>query len=265
MNICNNADCPNWGKLVVDANVVRYVLGGTIDMVGRRYVDKSWAQKLPHVQGDLKSNLDLIKKCSCDGHLYVSDQVLSDELDVGSLRDSAHPADRSQSVYSRNYVRTLQQVVFDCVHVPIEPSNSEIMELQQLLKNHGLHFDDCDASLMLVACKLSQSGSRSVIITDDPDFYEPWSVLVQLEGFTVRGTNYRTDNLMLRGYADFVTLAHDCCSCTSDKYIALWNAWLLPIIDRRITSMNQEGRTHLNRHIARAINAMQVSVGNKEK
>lgn len=265
MEMCTNADCPNWGKLVVDANVVRYVLGGTIHMIGERHADESWAQKLPHIRAELRSNLDLIKRCSCDCQLYISNQVLSEELDVRSLRDSAHPAGRSQSVYSRNDVITLQQVIFDCVGVSIETSDSEITELRQLLKSHGARFDDRDASLMLAACKLSQSGIRSVLITDDRDFYEPWRVLVQLETFSLRGTIYRTDKLMLRGYADFVTLAHDCCSCTSDKYTALWNAWLLPIIGRKITSLNQEGRTYLNRRISKAIHAMQVSIGSKDK
>lgn len=265
MDTCTNADCPNWGKLVVDANVVRYVLGGTIQMIGERHGDKSWAQKLPHVQSELRSNLDLIKKCSCDGQLYISAQVLSDELDVGSLRGSAHPADRSQSVYSKNEVGILQQIVFDCIHVPVETSNSEIVELQQLLRSHGLRLDNRDTSLMLVACKLSQNGSRSVIITDDPDFYGPWIVLVQLGGFPVQGTNYRTDNLMLRGYTDFVTLAHDCCSCMSDKYMALWNAWLFPHIERKIKSLNQSGRTNLYRRISKAIHAMEVSINNKGK
>ena len=234
-------------------------------MVGERHADKSWAQRLPHVQADLRSNLDLIKRCSCDGQLYISNQVLSEELNIRSLKDSAHPVGRSQSVYSRNDVVTLQHVIFECVHVPIETSDSEIAELQQLLKGYGSHFEDRDASLMLAACKLSQSGTHSVLITDDPDFYEPWRVLVQLETFSLGGTVYRSDKLMLRGYANFVTLAHDCCSCTPDKYTALWNAWLLPIIGRRITSLNQEGRTHLNRRIARAIHAMQVSIGSKEK
>lgn len=234
-------------------------------MMDQRHADKSWAQKLPYVQAELRSNLDLIKRCSCDGQLHISNRVLSEELDVKSLRDSAHPVDRSRSVYSRSAVITLQQVIFDCVGLSIETSDSEITELRQLLESHGAHFHDRDASLMMAACKLSQSGIPSVLVTDDPDFYKPWRVLVQLETFSLGGTIYKADKLMLRGYAAFVTLAHDCCSCVSDKYTALLNAWLFPIIGRGITSLDQEGRTQLSRRISGAIRAMEASIGNKGK
>lgn len=265
MEMCTNADCPNWGKLVVDANVVRYVLGGTIDMVGQRCVDKSWSQKLQYVKADLKTNLEIIRRCSCDNQLYISDPVLSEELNVANLKDGAHPPDLSQSVYSTRDVTTLRQVVLGCVCVPTSTTDSEITELRSLLKNHGSDLADRDASLILVASKLSQCGIPVIIISEDPDFTEPWQILAELGNFSLRGITYRTDKLMLRSYADFITLSHECCTCSSDKYSALLNAWLLSIILRHITSLNQESRTSLARRVTRAIRVKDVSIANKPK
>lgn len=265
MNSCTNTECPNWGKLVVDANVVRYLLGGTIDMVGRGYVDKSWSQKLPYVKADLKTNLEILKRCSCDNELYISDPVLSEELDVANLKDGAHPPDLSQSVYSTQDVTTLRQVVLGCICVPTSTTDSEIAEFRSLLKNHGSDLADRDASLILVASKLSQYGIPTIIISQDPDFAGPWQILAELGNFSLGGITYRTDKLMLRSYADFITRAHECCTYSSEKYSALLNAWLLSIILRHITSLNQESRTILVRQVTRAIRVKDVSIANKPK
>lgn len=265
MTTCDKMDCPNQGKLVIDANVIRYVLGGTIDIVDQAHKDKSWVQKLPEVQSSLTSNLYLIKRCNHDGHLYISDPVWSEELDVDRLRESAHPVNHSDSVYSKNEVKTLREVINGCIDIRLDTTGLEITEFRQLLRSHGSELYDHDASLMLVACKLSQFGSQAILITDDPDFFEPWRILVQLNSFSLRGVTYNTDRLTIRSYADFVTLAHDCCSCSSDKYRALFNAWFLPIIKRRITTMRQGRRTDLFRRVADAMNVMQVSLECKPK
>ena len=265
MEACTNADCPNWGKLVVDANVVRYMLAGTIDVVGQRYVDKSWSQKLQYVKADLKTNLEIIRRCSCDNQLYISEPVLSEELNVANLKDSAHPPDLSRSVYSTTDVTTLRQVVLGCVSASTSITDSETTELRNFLKNHGSVLADRDASLMLVACKLSQSGIPTIIVSEDPDFVKPWQVLAELGNFSLQGITYRTDKLMLRSYADFITLSHDCCTCPSDKYSALLNAWLLSIMLRNITSLNQESRANLARRVTRATRIKDISIANKPK
>jgi hypothetical protein len=260
MTDCDKMDCPNRGKLVIDANVIRYVLGGTIDIVGQTHVGKSWTQKLPEVQTSLTFCLDLIKRCSDDGRLYVSDLVWSQELDINRLGESAHPVNRSDSVYTKGQLGMLREIIHSHVDVRIDVTQAEITEFCQLMVSHGCRLDDYDASLMLVACKLAQTESRSILISDDPDFLEPWHMLVKLNNFSLQGNTYKSDKLVLRSYADFVTLAHDCCSCSSDRYRALFNAWLFPLVERKITKMRQSGRNNLFRRVLSATNAMEISL-----
>ncbi len=234
-------------------------------MVGQMYSGKSWAQKLPEVQTYLTSNFDLIKRCSHDTHLYISDVVWSQELDIDRLRESAHPANHSGSVYSKNEVKTLRAVINDCVKVRLDITELEIAEFQHLLKSYGCEFGDHDASLMLVACKLGQSECQSVLISEDPDFQKPWQVLVQLGSFCIQGVTYNSNWLTIRSYAHFVTVAHDCCSCSSDTYRALFHAWLLPLLKRKIIKKRQGDRIDLFGHILSALSAMEVSLQNKPK
>lgn len=265
MDTCTDKDCVNWGKLVIDANVVRYVLGGTVDIAGQRGVEKLWSQRFPRVLTDFKTNLELVARCSCDGLLYTSEPVLSEELNVASLRDSAHPPDLSRSVYSTREITPLRQVMLNCVCVPTDTPVSEIRVLQGLLKDHGSDLADRDVSLLLVACKLSQGEIPVIIISDDPDFSKPWQILAELKTIPLQGIAYRTEKLVLRSYADFMTLSHECCNCASEKYSALLNAWLLPIILRHITSMSQEGRANLIKRVTKAIRIKDASIEKKPK
>ena len=265
MTDCSTKDCPNRGNLVVDANVIRYILGGTIDIVGHEYKEKSWAESLPEVQTFLPSHLGLIKRCSEDGHLYVSEPIWSEELDIDRLRESAHPVEDSRSVYTKREVGTLRDIIHGHVDVRMDVTPAEIVEFCQIMVSHGCQLDDHDASLMLVACKLAQSESSSILISDDPDFLKPWQMLAKFNSFTLQGNTYKTDKLVLRTYAGFVTRAHDCCSCSSDRYRALFNAWLYPLVERKVTKMRQGGRNDLFRRFSIAMDAMEVSLQNKSK
>ncbi len=262
---CSKKDCPNRGKLVVDANVIRYILGGTIDLVGQAYKEKSWAERLPEVQTFLKCHLGLIKRCSEDGHLYVSEPIWSEELDIDTLSDSAHPVKHSQGVFSKGQVGTLHDIIHGNVDVSMDVTQAEIVEFRQLMRSQGCRLDDRDASLMLVACKLAQTESSSILISDDPDFFEPWRILAKLNSFPLQGNTYQSAKLLLLTYAGFVTRAHDCCSCSSDRYIALFNAWFYPLVERELTTMRQGGRQDLFRRVSTALDLMEVSLQNKPK
>lgn len=113
MDTCINKECVNWGKLVIDANVIRYVLGGTVDIAGQRDFEKRWLERFPGVLTDFKANLELVARCSCDGLLHISDPVLSEELNIASLRNSAHPPDLSRGVYSTREITPLRQVILN--------------------------------------------------------------------------------------------------------------------------------------------------------
>lgn len=46
---CAKQDCVNWGNLLVDAKVIRYILHGTIEMLNTHDDSTTMKQKLPEV------------------------------------------------------------------------------------------------------------------------------------------------------------------------------------------------------------------------
>jgi hypothetical protein len=262
---CTKTECLNRGNLVIDANVIRYVLGGTIDLISETKAKNTWLEKLPDVQTCLGDHLDLIKKCSQDGHLYVSEMVWFEELNINKLRDSAHPKTLSNSVYDNKEIEILHRFIQSYVNIKSDISLAEINEFRKLISANGCQLNDHDSSLMLVAYKLAQTGINSILVSDDPDFTKPWEMLANLANFSLQNNNYRTDMLLLYTYATFITRFHDCCSCPSDKYRALFNAWFYPLVNRQITKMGQGGKENVMKRIEEAMNAKDTSLQYKPK
>jgi len=77
---CARNGCQNHGKLVIDANVVHYMVGGAVSMAEKKYGQLTWDQRLPHVKEELTNNLNLITKCNLDGQMYMPDQIWTAEL-----------------------------------------------------------------------------------------------------------------------------------------------------------------------------------------
>jgi len=228
-NNCLKADCPNWGTLVIDANVVRYVLRGTIQIVADTYVDCIWPQRLPNVKASFKNNLEIIKKCSSDNKLQTSQLVLN-ELDAHHISGSSCPLNRSRSVYSLTTLQELVQVIHGCFCDSIITTQQESIELQNILRSHDIHLKDHDTSLILAACKATQQEAPTIIVSSDSDFIKPCEILSQLGSIDINGALYHTDKLMLRIYPDFMTKFHQCCSCSSPVYRPLFNAWFYPLL-----------------------------------
>lgn len=266
-NNCLKADCPNWGTLVIDANVVHYVLRGTIHMVAATYVNRTWPQRLPNVKASFKSNLELIKRCSSssNGKLQASEPVLN-ELDADRISESACPLDRSRSVYTQHELQELVLLIQNCFCTPVITINQEILELQSLLRSYGVHLKDRDTSLIVAACKITQQGVPTIIVTADPHFIEPWEILSQLKSIQLQGVLYSTEELMLRTYSAFMTQSHDCCNCSSDIYRPLFNAWftrVFNLVSYGTRRRSQQLVGEMTNTFSTAYEVMQASLTNK--
>lgn len=266
MTNCVNQDCPNWGKIVIDANSIRFLLSGTIELERGNINARGWTPHLPIVQAELVTNLDLIKHCSCDNQMIVSEPIWSVELREGNLRESARPPDLSTPVYDLTQVRALRRTIQSIVSISTDVTPSDIQQLQQFFKTNGnQHLADRDASLFVLAIKLNQDEVPVRIVSSDPDFYDSWQILIEQGFCELSGVRYEAEGISVLHYASFITHIHKCCSCSSDKYKAFCNAWLLPIIERRIRSMKQQARTALIHQVNEVIRASQDSLEKKSR
>ena len=264
-NSCLKADCPNWGTLVIDANVVHYVLRGTIQTVADTYVNCTWPQRFPHVKASFANNLELIKKCSSDNKLQTSELVIN-EMDAHRISGSACPLDRSQSVYTQHELQELVLLIQNCFYTPVITINQEILELQSLLRRYGADLKDRDTSLIVAACKITRQGVPTTIVTADNHFIEPWEILSQLKSIQLQGVLYSTEELMLRTYSAFMTQSHDCCNCSSDIYRPLFNAWFTRVFNLASYGTHRRSQQlvgEMTNTFITAYEVMQVSLANK--
>lgn len=266
MTKCNKDDCPNWGMIVVDANPIRYLLCATIELERKNIGQGGWSPQLPKVQASLSSNLELIKHCSSDNQIVIPEIMWSEELTVGKLRESAHPLYRNTSVYTKAEVRTLRDVIKNSLNVYTGIQQSDISQLQAFFRTNGNEYlADHDTTLFVTALKLGQGTIPVRIVSQDPDVQNPWFVLARQGSIELSGVQYKTDALVVRSYADFVTCFHKCCACSSDKYKEFCHAWLFPITGRQMQKSNQRGQIKLIRQVHDTIRIVEDSIEEKTK
>jgi len=264
-NTCSKTYCPNWGILVIDANVVIYILAASIAIVGEKSVNPTWPLRIPEALKVFKGNLQKVKRCSCNGQLYFSEPVLREELDAGSLRRGASPAGQSCSIYNIGELEAFHQVVCNCFNSPIIILGNEITELRSILSSQGVHLDDNDASLFLAACKVSQPGMPTLIISQDGHFEEPVGILAKMRNFSIQGMHYPTTHITWRTYLSYITTAHDCCLYLSEIYERLYNAWCYTIPKRVAGAKKQQLAMRLQEQFIFSLPVMQKSVEYKNR
>jgi len=79
---CSNFECPNWGTLVVDANVSIYALSASLAIVEEVKMNQDWAARLPEVEKTFEECIEKMKGCSFNGQLCCSEKVLNEELET---------------------------------------------------------------------------------------------------------------------------------------------------------------------------------------
>lgn len=266
MATCKKVGCPNWGIIVVDANPIRYLLCATIELEHINIGQGGWSPQLPKVQASLSSNLELIKHCSSDNQIVIPEIIWSEELTVGNLRESAHPLSRNTSVYTEAEVRTLRDVIKNSLNIYTGIQHSDISQLQAFFRTNGNEYlADHDTTLFITALKLGQGSVPVRIVSQDPDLQNPWFILIRQGSIELCGVKYKTDALVVRSYADFVTCFHKCCACSSDKYKEFCHAWLFPITERHMQRSNQYGRINLIHQVHDTIRIVEVSIEDKAK
>jgi hypothetical protein len=261
---CNKFECPNWGTLIVDANVFIYGLSASLAMVEENEINQDWPARLPKVGKVFEECLGKIKKCSFNGQLCCSEKVLNEELDTNGLIKGTRPPGRSRSVYNAREISKLRQIL--CSHsssVKIT-MDSEIRELRSQLSNRRAFTLDCDISILVAALKASQAGIPTLVVSQDSHFEIPVQILTDMGSCTLQGVSYTTTQLIWRTYLGFITKAHDCCSLSTNQYEKLYNAWCFSVPER-IASEDQQLAYILKEQFVRTQPVMQKSIEYKDR
>ncbi len=155
---CTDSECPNWGTLVIDANVAIYTLSASLAIVEEVNMNNDWPTRLPEVEKTFEECLEKTKRCSLNGQLCCSEKVLNEELDINGLGKGTRPPGKSRSVYSARERGGLRQILSSHFSGAIIATDSEVRELRTLLSTRSVYTLDYDASILVAALKVSQTG-----------------------------------------------------------------------------------------------------------
>lgn len=242
-SIYNNAgcpfeDCPNRGFLALDANFLFYIIEGTIKYVQDSYPDlTTHSDRVETILLELRNILGLISNCCSSGEqLHISDRILNEEV------LSVIPEDKDLiqlSRYTHAQRSRILRAVREFLPNPIVVNDIEVEDLRNVFQDPDINPDEYDATLIISACRLSNSESRAIIITSDPDFSDPITILMQLEEVILGGNTYQTTNLSSRDFFRFLIQIHDCCTLSSDRYSPLIEAFFGAHL-RRLPRLNHD-------------------------
>lgn len=261
---CNNSECPNWGTLVVDANVVIYALSASLAIVQEDTKNQDWPARLPQVQAVFGECLGRIRKCSFNGQLCFSEKVLNEELDIKGLSKGTRPPGKSRSVYDAREMSKLHQILRDHWGSVEIATDSEIRELRSQLSGRRAFTLDCDVSILVAALKASQAGVPTLIVSQDSNFEMPVQIMTDMGSCTLQEVSYTTAQLIWRTFLGFITKAHDCCSVSTNQYEKLYNAWCFSVPER-IASEGQQLAYILKEQFVRTQPVMQKSIEYKDR
>lgn len=230
---CNKLECPNNGKLVLDANSVFYIAEGAIKSVEAQHPDLTNANRLPYILDELDYLLNTIRSCcSRDGNLHISDCVMS-EVSLDDKREIDRKGLAELGKFSNSQRRNMFQILCHYFPIPVVVSEQEIQAVRRLFNNPRIRPNNRDASLLRVTLGLAINGEVAIVVTSDPDFIKPIRWLIKQGKVSLgEGHPVPTDKILNTNYFHFLLRLHDCCVLSSDKYKPLAEAYFNAQVQR---------------------------------
>jgi len=260
---CKERDCPNWGLVLLDANVVRYALRAAVESLKElNAAGNTWDQLAPRIIDDFSNNVGILSRCSHDGNLRTSEIIQSIELNVAHLKESARPFDNSDPVLDNSTIRELSRLAMAYFSEAPFVDPKENIQMRALLSQNGVTMLDRDASLLIAGLKLDNGTVPIIIVSSDGLLVDAGYKMRELPTVSLNGHEYATQNLCMRTYAAFVTEVHGCCKCQSDVYSYLFNAWYFFSLER---AQGRPLRPNVKRMYRQSLDAMQKSLRDKGK
>jgi len=233
MNIvpaCPRTHCINKGILVLDADSVVFLLNGIILFVRDTYEElREWDRRLSKIEETLAEVLSIFCRCAPDGQLHIPETILHEELDLVKPSRSVEkwlPGSYLGALRKR-HLRVVQNGLAASVH-PSPVNDDEKESLRQIFGPEARP-GDRDATVLLLACELSHSGQRTLVVAHDHGYKRPISILqrtsmVQLAS----GRTLSPTHLEWRPYENFVLRLHESCCLDSERFDRLSFAFCRP-------------------------------------
>lgn len=248
---CSRLDCLNKGLLLIDADSVLFLLNGTVMYVLSNYPDvKTWDRRLSIIKEELTKHLDRLTRCTLDGKLYTSESILHEELDIVRASTSIKKWLRG-SPFGRlheNHRRAIQQVLREYL-IPI-PVTDEVKKSFRLRFNESIRPKDRDATLLVAACELADSGARTLVVAHNHDYEGPVAKLRHNgEILLVGGRVLSTTTLERWTYENFLLVLNDSCCIDQGRCKALGYGFITPqedrtMLDKRLTLVIKKNIIH---------------------
>lgn len=231
---------------------------------------KIWDRRVSIIIQELREHLHTLARCALDGQLYTSERILNEELDIVRPCASVEkwlPGSPLGRLHKRHMQR-IQQVLRQYLN-PILVSD-EVKNSFRLRFSKSIRPRDRDATLLVVACELADSGRRTLILAHDHDYEEPVKKLRRNEAVVlVDERQLSTTTLERWPYENLLLTLHESCCMERERFRelgygfiapeedrAMWDKSLTPIIKKKMLHGVRLFRDELHRSIENKIRSL---------
>jgi hypothetical protein len=216
-----NPDCFNSKTLVLDTNFLDQVNRTIRAELGSETLGKSFEEQRPSFLIRAQKIVANIGRCG-GGHVYTSEEVYDDEIDISKLNSALRTADPEffdKLCMDAGFIHNLSAIYRKGIYIE-ELTEREVEAFQDIL------FEDvgfADASLVLLALRLSQD-QEVIVITDDLMLRKAIDDLRRKRGITFDRDPLFTENLYTISSLIFLKNIHFCCELSNGRWrSALWS------------------------------------------
>jgi len=231
---CSRSNCLNKGLLLIDADSMVFLLNGTVTYVVKNCPEvRTQDERASTVIEELMEHLRTLTRCTLDGHLYTSERILYEELDIVRPCPSVEKWLRGSALgrLHRRHMRPIQQVL----HQHLSPilADDDVKNALRQKCGERIWPTDRDATLLAAACEKADSGERTLILAHNHGYEAPIRRLRLNEVLVLgSGRELSTRSLERRPYERFLLTLHGSCCVDSARFKALARAFYKPQMRR---------------------------------
>jgi hypothetical protein len=207
--------CFNSKTLVLDTNFLDQVNRTIKEELGSFALGKSFEEQRPIFLARAKKIVENIGRCGGD-HVFTSDKVYNDEIDILKLNSALRAGNLGffdKLCLDEEFSRNLSSTYLEIMEIR-DMSEGEVQAFQEILTEEVGY---ADASLVLLALKLSQDR-EAIVITDDLPLQKTTKDLIKRDSITLGGSSLTAKNIHCMSSLTFLNRLHSCCEMPNNRW-----------------------------------------------
>ncbi len=213
-------NCLNSKILILDTNFLDQI-NRTVRVELSATSGQSVEHQRPGFLTRVQNIVENIAHCG-RGHVFTSETVYGDEIDISKLDSALRTADPEffgNLCMDVEFTNNLSDVYLDGINIEELPEG-QVLALQEILsKDVGL----ADVGLVLLALNLSQD-QEVILITDDLMLKDTIKDLIRKGNIKCEDDILTTKNLHCMGSLIFLKSLHTCCKMSNERWrAAIWS------------------------------------------